>query len=57
MTKEGKGRPAKNHPAQAIKCRICGDTGVVLRGYIEPELGLPKARERVACPHTKEVTK
>lgn len=31
-------------------CQICGDTGLVPRAYVEPELGLPYAMHKVPCP-------
>lgn len=32
------------------KCSLCGDSHLVLRGYIDKECGMPKAMDRVRCP-------
>lgn len=31
-------------------CNVCGNTGLILRGYKEPDLGLPEALHKVPCP-------
>jgi DNA-directed RNA polymerase subunit RPC12/RpoP len=33
-----------------IDCGICGNTGLIHRGYAEPGLGLPQALDKVQCP-------
>ena len=31
-------------------CNICGGSGQVLRAYVEPEVGMPRALDKVLCP-------
>lgn len=34
----------------ASKCILCGDTQMVLRGYVDPTCGMPQAMHKVPCP-------
>lgn len=35
---------------RVISCHICGDRQKVLKGYLNSQLGLPGALEKVPCP-------
>ena len=37
------------------KCQICGDRGLVPRGYMEPEVGATAGKQMVKCPKCRQI--